>query len=796
MITKCRTRYPINLLFAVVLISSKAMGEDELDMSFIQGGNQQSSKAWAALNNRYAPGRYLADLTVNGKPMGRYVLDITPEDSEALCLSEDWLVKAGVFIRQEYFRDGYDSDRKCYVLANSPSTKVEFDVATQSLLLSLPQLALSPKPESVEWDYGHTAMRVNYSLNSSKGRYDTTTFGSADFKANVGRWVFNSVASGSTGNSGSSGTVAMFTASRAIRALEADLLLGKTNVGVGLLGSTGTLGATLTHNNSMRPGNIGYSPVFSGMASTSARVTLMQGNNILHSEMVPPGPFAIKDVPLYNSGDVTMTVTEENGRVSTQNFPISVMAGQINPGQHEYSVSAGVPDNESDMEGGLLSVSYGYGLNNLTLRTGGAFNQHYRGVTAGAVTGLGGLGALSVDAAHAQATYRFRPPESGKKMQLAWTKQLESTQTGLRLSWSRALTPTFPDLSGFNPSDTSWKDDWTRKGNIRDEWNAGINQSVGGSMNLSLSGWRRTYYNDSRQDKGIVGSINTRVMGANVALAGTKSAGGSSGDSWSISLSVSIPFIRSERHYSSNSSISTSQGSGAAITTGLSGNFGERTSGNVSTSRDGNGGNSSYLSGSYSGDYAYLGGNINQSSYGGTSGSVSVSGSILAVPAAKSVMLSRMMADTVAVVSVKDTPGVKVSSASGVTNGSGHLVVPLNSYDLNTVTIEAGSLPLNTELGNTSQQVIPASQAVVWMPFEPLKVRRYLLQIRMPDGNFVPSGLWARDNKGAPLGFVAANGVLLMNVMDKPGRITLDSCVIPEERLKDTEKLQEIRCEK
>lgn len=285
--------------------------------------------------------------------------------------------------------------------------------------------------------------------------------------------------------------------------------------------------------------------------------------------------------------------------MSTRVFPVSVMAGQLNPGQHEYSVSAGVPDDDSDMEGGLLSASYGYGLDGLTLRAGGAFNQqHYRGVIAGVVTGLGPVGALS----------------------------------------------------------------------------------------------------------------------------------------------VSVPFT-------------------------LSDNLSERFS--ASTGRDGDGGTSSYLSGNYSGDLAYLGGNLNQSSAGGTSGSLSLSGSVLAVPAARSVMLSRTVADTVAVVSVKDTPGVKVTSGSGVTGRGGHLVVPLTSYDLNTVTIEAGSLPLDTELGNTSRQVVPVSQAVVWMPFEPVKVRRYLLQVRTPDGAFVPGGIWAKDERGAPLGFVAASGVLVMNVMDK-----------------------------
>lgn len=116
-------------------------------------------------------------------------------------------------------------------------------------------------------------------------------------------------------------------------------------------------------------------------------------------------------------------------------------------------------------------------------------------------------------------------------------------------------------------------------------------------------------------------------------------------------------------------------------------------------------------------------------------------------------------------VSVKDTPGVKVMSGNETSDSDGNLVVPLNSYDWNTVTIDAGTLPLDTELSTTSRKVVPTDRAVVWMPFDALKVHRYLLQVRMPDGAFVPGGTWAWDSNNTPLGFVANNGVLMINAV-------------------------------
>lgn len=795
--TRCQQVLPsqLSLLALMVALSSgSVLAGEKLDMSFIQGGSRVDPAAWAALNSTYAPGRYLVDLSLNGQDLGKQVLDVTPEDSEALCLSDTWLAKAGVNIRTDFFKDGYDATRQCHVLTKGPSARVDFDMSTQSLALTLPQQGLAKHAENVDWDYGSSALRMNYNLNASKGQNNNTGFGSADLKANLGSWVVNSSASGSTGDGGNSVTIAMFTASRAIQALNADLVLGKSQVGDGLLGSTGTYGATLTHNNSMRPGELGYRPVFSGIANGYARVTLTQGKNTLYSEMVPPGPFSVTDVAVYGSGDVTMTVTEADGRVHSQIFPLSVMAGQLSPGQHEYSVSAGRADEDSDLDGELVSASYGYGLGGLTLRAGGVLHQQYQGVNGNVVTGLGVLGSVSAEGAWAVRKYESQSPESGSKMQLAWSKQLETTGTGLRVSWSRTMTDEFPSLSGFDPKEIWLKDQKTR--NTRDEWNAGISQGFGGRFSLSVSGWQRSYYHDTGLDRGLTGTLSTQVKGVSLNLGASGSKDTRGEQQWAVSASVSVPFTLFERRYSSNTTVSTSKGSGVGMSTGVSGALNDRLSWGVSGGRDSDGGMNTALNMNYTGDRATLGANLNQSDGGGTSGSLSLNGSVLAMPAARSVMFTRTTSDTVAVVGVKDTPGVRVTSGDGQTDGNGNLVVPLNSYDSNTVTIDAGSLPLDTELSTTSQRVVPSNQAVVWMPFDAVKVHRYLLQVRQADGTFMPGGTWARDQKGTPLGFVAANGVLMLNVMDIPGNITLGGCTIPAGKLKETEKLQEIRCEK
>ncbi|EBS3611288.1 outer membrane usher protein PefC, partial [Salmonella enterica subsp. enterica serovar Poona] len=788
-------RKALAFAIAAALSSGTAGAGEKLDMSFIQGGAGVNPEVWTALNGSYAPGRYLVDLSLNGKDIGKRILDVTPQDSEALCLSEAWLAKAGIYVSAEYFRKGYDATRQCYVLTKAPAVKVDFDVSTQSLALSIPQKGLVKMPENVEWDYGTEAFRMNYNANANSGRNNTSAFGSADLKANVGRWVVSSSATASGGDGGdNTATINMFTATRAIRSLSADLAVGKTSTGDNLLGSTGTYGVSLSRNNSMKPGNLGYTPVFSGIANGPSRVALTQNGRLLYSEMVPAGPFSVTDVPLYTSGDVTMTVTGDDGRVQTQVFPLSVMAGQLSPGQHEFSIAAGMPDDDSDLEGGVFAASYGYGLGELTLRTGGVFNQDWQGTRAGAVLGLGYLGALSVDGAYATAKYRDGS-HSGNKMQLAWSKQLELTNTGLRVSWSRQGEE-YEDMSSFNPTEL-WSES-NRGRRTRDEWSAGISQPVGGLFSLSFSGWQRSYYpaqttgsyryrDDNGKETGGTGTLSTQIKGVSLSLGWSGSRNMNGENNWSASASVSVPFTLFEQKYSSSTSVSTGKDGGMGFSTGVSGALNDRFSYGLGGGRDSDGGVSSYLNATYSGDRAYLNGTLNHSQSGGTSGSVSASGSVLAVPAAKDIMFSRTTGDTVAVVNVKETPGVKVTSGNGETDSDGNLVVPLNSYDWNTVTIDAGTLPLSTELTNTSQKVVPTDKAVVWMPFDALKVKRYLLQVKQRDGEFVPGGTWARDSKNTPLGFVANNGVLMINTVDAPGDITLGQCRIPAARLQDTE---------
>lgn len=793
----CKRAFKCSILSVVVgfiLLNGSVRASEELDMSFIQGGSNLDKSFWSMLNKNTIPGKYLVDVVLNGDNLGKQVLEIPANDSVHLCFSDEWLSKKSIYLNASFFEEQFDNNRNCYLLSKNVNTKIEFDVSTQTLSLGIPQAGLKKAPDNVEWNYGSSALRVNYNVNANTGRSYTGGFASTALKGNVFDWVVSSNALASSSDSGNEASINSFMATRAIRPLNADLSIGQIQAGDSLLGGTGIYGVSLVNNNRMKPGNLGYMPVFSGVANSPSRVTLTQGGRILYSENVPIGPFSITDVSLYTSGDVQMLIKGENGEEQIQNFPLSVIPGQINPNEHEFSVSIGIPDDDSYLDDGVASISYGYGFNHLTVNSSAFINPDYQGGSLGIVSGMGAFGALSLDGIWSNAKYQSQLSRRGSKYQLTWSKKIEASDTSLRSSWSITPNEGYIELSGFNPKDDERiKDPLSRR--IKNEWNIGISQPVKDLFSFSLSAWERNYHNDNKRNYGFNGSLNTRInnIGLSVGMSGSRNINGNK--TWNLSSTMSIPFTLFERRYNSYSSVTHSKSGGSGISSGISGSLNERLNYGISLGKDSSGSTNSSVNISYASDKAYLNTSVNHSSNNGVSSAVSASGSILAVPAANDIIFNKTSSDTVAIVNVKDTPNVKVTSGFGRTDKSGNLVVPLGSYDWNSVTIDAGSLPINVELTDSSQRVFPTEQAVIWMPFDVVKVRRYLLQVKQKDGKFVSSGIWAKDKNNTPLGFVANSGILMINSVESLNDIFLGECVISSTKLKETEKLQEIECD-
>jgi outer membrane usher protein len=781
-------RNPLYLVITLMsAASAAAQEEDALNLDFLQGGRNTQAAAFLDAQSSYFPGQYFVDVQVNGTAMGKRLLTITPQERTQLCFSPEWLAGVEVYLRPDFFTSTRQTTG-CYALGAHPDSHVVFDLATQTLLLTIPQAGLAPRDTAQNWEFGNNALRLNYNANANKYRDNVAYYGATSLLANIGEWT----ARGSASLTQQESSIAVFNASKALLAWQSDITLGKNAVSNGELGGLSTYGATLGSNGAMRRQMRGYTPVFSGVAASTARVTLRQGNTTLYSGIVPPGPFSIDDVTVLTGGDVMMTVTENDGTVSQQTFPMTLIQGQLSPGEHEFLVSVGLIDNSNPPgtpTGGLTSVSYGYGWSALSLRAGSLVGQKFTGLTGSVSTPLGRFGAVSAGLSGTQSRYA-EGNRQGQKSTFTYAKSFD-VGTSVRLAYS-LISESYDTLGEYNTENYLNRHQHLR---LKDDLTLGFSQPLWQGTSFSLSGWERRYWRESDMQRGLNGSLSTRIGQMSISVAGAYSQSGQE-NQYSVSTSVSVPFAIFSRSVSSFASVTGGKTGSNSYSAGLSANLTERWSMSGSESW---GGESSLnkqtnLWTAYDGNRAQWGGQMSHSNFG-TTGAGSIVGSMLYLPATHSVILGKNISDTVAVVNVDKAAGVTLLGGVDKTDGNGNLIVPLSRYQQNILTVDASSLPADTELAVTSQKIRPTGSSVTYLPFEAVHVKRYLLQVRQSDGSFMSPGVWATSESGAPLGFVTNNGVLLINSVETLSSLYFPGCQVPASQLRETAVLQEVKCE-
>ena len=757
----------------------------EFDWNFVQGG-AQGQAAWEDLTTKFVPGRYLVDVELNGKHQGKRLVTIAPEDTNELCLDKQWFDDANIHIDTDFYAPYFNEARQCYFIERGDSTQIAFDFATQKLTFSLPQKGLRKgDAKELAWNYGMPALRMNYSSNVNVNDVDTTTYGSLGLLANVGRWVATSSVSASGGDI----DVSTVTASRALYDLKADLTVGRTYTGNSLVGGAGLMGVGVVSNSSMRPNDLGYTPVFSGVASSNARVTLTQNGRSVYSEMVPPGPFEIADVNLLSSGDVTMTVTETDGSVTTRLYPLTIVPNMLSPGEIEYGVYSGVREGGSEELGGLfVAGNVGYGFDAVTLKSSALLHDKYGALGVGLVRGLGDWGTLGFEGAYSHAQYDDHSLRSGSKVSVTYAKTF-SKSTDLQLIGAQYTSKNYTEFSEFTP----WDMEETVSNKQKTQYELSLSHQLTDDISTGLSAWHRIYWDDTDEGTGINARMSARFDFFSLSFGANYSRSGED-ESYSASLNASVPFDVFDTKFSSYSGITVKDDGYSSYSSGVSSTIGERVDYSASVGWSGDNDKTYSLQTGYSGDRVALKGQLSKTG-DSTTGSTSISGSVIVLPTEKDVIFTRNISDTIVIANVAELEGVEFMSSPYPSNARGNAVVPVSAYRENNITLSGDTLPIEVELLSTEKKVVPAAGAVVYVPFESVEVKRYLFQIKQKNGQFIPNGSWAESQTGVPLGFVTQNGILFVNSVDELDSFNIGACVISRSNIKETTQLQEVMCE-
>ena len=463
-------------------------------------------------------------------------------------------------------------------------------------------------------------------------------------------------------------------------------------------------------------------PSMSGSASVPSTVQLYVNGVLQRTQQVEPGPFTVPQVPVASGpGLITLVVTDLQGRRPVITAPFYAANSLLAKGLDDFSFSLG----RERQDFGEESNDYGPTMGSMLFRRG--YTDGFTGeVRAEAAPGQQTVGAGGFFAVANSGIFDLAAAASHSPLGDGTLGQVGYQAIGTTLNGSVNLqfaSPRFTQL-GYLPGTTA----------PRRQATASFGAFLGEAGSASVS-----YIHTSDPVLG-----ETRLAIANY----TKSLGQagflslnvvhdlSSGTGNSLYLSWTLP-LSSQR----SASFGVSHQAGAttpfaqlqqSLPAGTG--FGYMVASQF--------GKDAASQGSL--DYQNDVGTYDLSAYrvgGQTLSTADVAGGIGFLGG--DVFASRQLTDSFAVVDVGQ-PDVDVYSQNQVvahTDGSGYAVIPrLNAYQDNHIGYDPRNLPLDTDIGDSTTDVVPYYRSGVLVKFQVKKIKGYTFTVKLPDGSFLPAG--------------------------------------------------------
>ncbi|NDJ57536.1 fimbria/pilus outer membrane usher protein [Enterobacteriaceae bacterium 4M9] len=698
--------------------------------------------------NTLTPGTYKVDVLLNNHYAGSYDIAFFEGNSGLEpCLTPEIISKIGVETSR------YDNSVKCILLTQTiPGASMSFTQEKLQLLLSVPQIAIRNAAQGYIapefWDDGITAGLLNYNYSGASGRARGKTtenhFLGLSSGINVGPWRLRNQSTWNYSQSGESRHQDWLNINtflqRPLANLRSTLTLGESSTPNGIYDTLNFTGVQLTSEDAMLPDSLrGFAPVVRGIARTNARVTVKQNSFTVYEAYVPPGPFALNDLyAVGNSGDLLVTITENDGQVISYSLPYSSLPVLQREGQFNYAVTAGHyrgqtgQDSPSFMQATLVAgIPAG-----ISLYGGSQLSNAYQAVTLGIGADMGVIGALSVDATNAKSTLADDSVHHGYAWKLQYAKSLNATGTTFQALGYRYTTDdfyTFSDttwqrMSGYDQNDDgsvnldqSYNLNYARKGNVQ----VSVSQTLGGFGSAYLTGVQQSYWQVDDKTTTVQAGLSATLHDITSTLAVSYNR-----NPWQnepdkrVSLMFSVPLTKGYRAHGHNQAWATSGVSydskgNTTYSAGVNGNalsdnalsYSVQQSyanndraygGNASVNNKGayNTLNSAY---SYGKDYRQLS--------AGASGGVIIH--------ADGITFGQPLGDTNVLVDAAGAPGLPVDNRIGVkTDWRGYTYAPYaTAYRNNRVALNQTDLPPGITLNDPVVNVVPTKGAIAKASF-------------------------------------------------------------------------------
>lgn len=763
------------------------------------------------------------------------------------CLSRAWLEKQDVNIQASPVLLKLTGEQCADLPASFDKAQTRFAFERQRLDISIPQAAFRNNvrgyipPE--RWDNGITAGMLNYSFSGSNSKNTesdanySSYFLNLNSGLNIGPWRLRNY---STWNYSENGRYRNNTwrnvstyAQRSIIPLKSSLTLGDSYTEGDVFDGVGFRGVQLASDDSMLPDSMrGFAPTVRGVANSPAQVTIRQNGYEIYQTYVPAGAFEITDLyPTSTSGDLQVTVRENNGTVSQFTVPYSAVPILQREGRVKYALTAGQFRSGSDLQNspdfwqGTLIWGLPAGV---TLYGGSQLSDNYQSFAFGAGKNLGNWGAVSADVTHARSVLPDDSQKEGQSLRFLYAKSLNDYGTNFQLLGYRYSTQGFYTLS-----ETAWRQMegyrlktqdgpvdtkpelldyhnlyYSKKGRLQ----VNISQQVSDLGTVYVTGSHQTYWRTSEKDQlwQVGYSGNWEDINYNLNWSWNKSPGLSDADR-RVAFNISVPLSRwltgtgkarditnSANTAYATYSVTHDSDNRVAQQAGVSGTLLDDNNLSYSVQQGHTtkgGGATGMASLSYQGRYANsnlgysYGKHYQQVNYG-------LSGGVVAH--ADGVTLSQPLGDTNVLVKAPGADSVRVQNATGVsTDWRGYAVVPYaTSYRANRIALDTTTLQDNAELDNAVTNVVPTKGALVRASFDARIGARAKITLTQRNGKPVPFGASVSDETGGGGGGIVGDaGQVFMSGLKPNGKLKVvwghaasQQCTVSYQLGKDAEK--------
>lgn len=793
-----RTARCLLLLSGATAMTAHGVENVEFNPAFFPNGanGKQVDVSRFSQGNVVLPGSYRVDVYLNGQWIGRETLSfmaVEGRDSAQMCLEREALVRFGIDLDAplnqpaEVDQPAAAPFAACEDVASYlPGSHSQFDPGENRLTLQVPQVYLARQARGYvdpkHWDSGVDAAFVRYNANTfaaqANGRSINSHYLGVNSGLNLGEWHWRHNGSFSRTAIGSGYQSSSTYVQRELSPLRSQLVVGEIFTPGELFDSVRLRGASLFSDDRMLPDSqTGFAPVVRGIAETNARVTVRQRGVLLDEVSVAPGPFVLNDLfPTGYGGDLTVTVTEADGRQREFIVPFAANANLLRAGYSRYALSVGQLDEIGLRHPPtLMQATYQHGLSNLlTGYTGAVVGEDYQSQLVGAAFNTP-LGALSLDLTNSSAKLPGHEAREGRSVQLRYSKNFTDTGTHFALGAYRYSTEGFLTVAdaarvrglaidGLNLDNVS---------RLRDRMDISLNQSLGNGS-VYLTGSSQNYWNRKSGNLTFTTGYTSSWKGLHYTVSAqrTKDLLSDRVDK-QVELSLSFPLGSGARAPTlTSAAYRGNQSSGERVN--LGGSLGERSefTYGVGGTRTQGSGNATSADMKYQASHGVLSAGYGQSnshraaSFGMTGGVVVHAGGVTFAPE---------LGDTLGIVQASDAQGARINGNHGAqVGGNGYAIVPhLTPYRQNVVELDPKDLSVDVELKTAAQNVAPRAGSVVKLHFDTVSGQAILITALREDGGALPFGSDVFDEDGASVGIVGQGGKAFVRVARTQGRLTV-----------------------